>query len=272
MNSVEAGLPAMFIINYKMQDILSFRYPAFFGNKIGFTEHEPEVLRKEGKMIDVYYIEDDENIAQTVKAYLEQHNCSVSVFTTIAEAKKAITNNLPAIALVDWNMPDGDGDRFCRWIRSRWQELPVVFLTVRSGSSDIVSGFQNGADDYVVKPFELEVLYSRICALLRRSGNVSGQYLTCDGITIDQNGMRVFCGEEEISLSQPEYQVLLLFMKNKGKTIPREKLLEQVWDSNGNFVNNNTLTVTIKRLREKLHQPSCLKTVRSFGYRMEDTL
>lgn len=79
-------------------------------------------------------------------------------------------------------------------------------------------------------------------------------------------------GEEEISLSQPEYQVLLLLMRNKGKTITRERLLEQVWDCNGSFVNNNTLTVTIKRLREKLHQPLCLKTVRSFGYRMEDTL
>ena len=84
--------------------------------------------------------------------------------------------------------------------------------------------------------------------------------------------MMVFLGEEEISLSQPEYHVLLLLMRNKGKTITRERLLEQVWDCNGSFVNNNTLTVTIKRLREKLHQPLCLKTVRSFGYRMEDTL
>lgn len=223
-------------------------------------------------MIDVYYIEDDENIAQTVKEYLGRNNCRVSVFGTIADAKSAIIKKLPAIALVDWNMPDGDGDRFCQWIRSRWVELPLIFLTVRDDSQDIVTGFKNGADDYVVKPFELEVLYSRICALLRRTGNISGQYLTCDGISLDQGGMRVFCGEEEISLSQPEYQVLLIFMQNKGKTIPREKLLEQVWDSNGNFVNNNTLTVTIKRLREKLHHPSCLKTIRSFGYRMEDTL
>ena len=160
----------------------------------------------------------------------------------------------------------------CSWIRSRWRELPVIFLTVRGDSNDIVSGFRKGADDYVVKPFELEILYSRICALLRRAGNVSGQYLTCDRISLDQSGMMVFLGEEEISLSQPEYQVLLLLMRNKGKTITRERLLEQVWDCNGSFVNNNTLTVTIKRLREKLHQPLCLKTVRSFGYRMEDTL
>ena len=160
----------------------------------------------------------------------------------------------------------------CRWIRLRWRELPVIFLTVRGESHDMVSGFRNGADDYVVKPFELEVLYSRICALLRRAGYVSGQYLTCDGITLDTSGMRVFCGNEEVTLSQPEYQVLLVLLQNKGRTVPREMLLEQVWDSNGNYVNNNTLTVTIKRLRGKLHQPSCLKTIRSFGYRMEDSV
>ncbi len=223
-------------------------------------------------VVEVYYIEDDENIAQAVKEYLYGKNCIVSVFATITDAKKAITNHLPAIVLVDWNMPDGRGDMLCSWIRSRWRELPVIFLTVRGDSNDIVSGFRKGADDYVVKPFELEILYSRICALLRRAGNVSGQYLTCDRISLDQSGMMVFWGEEEISLSQPEYQVLLLLMRNKGKTITRERLLEQVWDCNGSFVNNNTLTVTIKRLREKLHQPLCLKTVRSFGYRMEDTL
>ena len=216
-------------------------------------------------VVEVYYIEDDENIAQAVKEYLYEKNCIVSVFATITDAKKAITNHLPAIVLVDWNMPDGRGDMLCSWIRSRWRELPVIFLTVRDDSNDIVSGFRKGADDYVVKPFELEILYSRICALLRRAGNVSGQYLTCDRISLDQSGMMVFWGEEEISLSQPEYQVLLLLMRNKGKTITRERLLEQVWDCNGSFVNNNTLTVTIKRLREKLHQPLCLKTVRSFG-------
>ncbi|MFR6332828.1 MAG: response regulator transcription factor [Eisenbergiella sp.] len=165
---------------------------------------------------------------------------------------------MPAIVLVDWNMPDG-GRYAVQLDTIRWRELPVIFLTVRGDSNDIVSGFRKGADDYVVKPFELEILYSRICALLRRAGNVSGQYLTCDRISLDQSGMMVFLGEEEISLSQPEYQVLLLLMRNKGKTITRERLLEQVWDCNGSFVNNNTLTVTIKRLREKLHQPLCLE-------------
>lgn len=177
-------------------------------------------------MIEVYYVEDDEFIGNTVKEYLEEQSFHVLIYTTVEAARQALMKHVPS----------------------------------------------NGADDYVVKPFDLDVLYSRICALLRRAGNVSAQYLSCDDISIDRNGMRVFCRGEEIALSQQEYQVLLLLMQNRGRTVPRDKLLEQVWDINGSYVNDNTLTVTIKRLREKLNQPSCLKTVRSFGYRMEDTI
>lgn len=221
-------------------------------------------------MIEIYYIEDDEDISQAVKEYFEQRGYRVSIYATISDGKQALKNHIPSIVLVDWNMPDGHGDMLCQWIRSNWKDLPVIFLTVRSDSHDIVSGFQNGADDYVVKPFELEVLYSRILALLRRMGDVSKQYFYCGQISIDQNRMMVFNNLEEVSLSPSEYQLLLYLMQNKGRTITREKILEQIWDINGSYVNDNTLTVTMKRLREKLHQPSCLKTVRSIGYRMED--
>lgn len=223
-------------------------------------------------MVDLYYIEDDSNIASIVKEYLERRNFRVTIFTTLAESKQALKNHVPTLVLLDWNMPDGHGDDLCQWIRSHWKELPIIFLTVRGDSVDIVSGFRNGADDYVVKPFALEVLYSRILALLRRTGNVAEQYLSCDGIMIDQNRHTVSCNSEEIALSAAEYQLLLYLMQNKGKTVTREKILEQIWDANGNYVNNNTLTVTMKRLRDKLYQPECLKTVRSVGYRMEDTI
>lgn len=223
-------------------------------------------------MHEIYYMEDDQNIACLVKEYLEQQNCNVSVFSTISEAKLAILNRLPDVALVDWNMPDGQGDAFCMWLRSRWPELPVIFLTVRGDSRDIVLGFQNGADDYVVKPFELEVLYSRICAVLRRAGKTPEQYLSCGPVSIDLNKTMVFQNNKEVALSPSEYQLLLLLMRNKGKTLTRETILKQVWDSNGSYVNDNTLTVTMKRLREKLNQSSCIKTIRSFGYRMEDTV
>ena len=229
---------------------------------------------KEGKwvVVDLYYIEDDSNIAVMVKEYLEKRNFKVTICVTIAQAKQLLKEHLPTLVLLDWNMPDGHGDSLCQWIRRKWRELPIIFLTVRGDCTDIVSGFKNGADDYVVKPFELEILHSRILALLRRTGNVAEQYLSCDGILIDQNRHAVFCHSEEILLSTAEYQLLLYLMKNKGKTVAREKILEQIWDVNGSYVNNNTLTVTMKRLRDKLYQPKCLKTVRSVGYRMEDTI
>ena len=222
-------------------------------------------------MVDLYYIEDDLNIALAVKKYLESKNFHVTICATLAAAKQKIRDKVPTCILLDWNMPDGRGDSLCQWIRGNWKELPVIFLTVRSDSSDIVSGFKNGADDYVVKPFEFEVLYSRILAVLRRTGNVAEQYLSCDGIMIDKDRHSVFCHSEEISLSAAEYQLLLYLMQNKGRTVTRAGILEQVWDVNGSYVNDNTLTVTMKRLRDKLSKPTCLKTIRSVGYRMEDT-
>ena len=222
-------------------------------------------------MIEVYYAEDDEIIGKSVKEYLEQQNCKVTVFGSIADIRKALLNHLPTVILLDWNMPDGQGNELCSWIRERWSELPIIYLTVRGDSHDIVTGFQNGADDYVVKPFDLAVLYSRILALLRRSKSAKDTKLFCDDLMLDKERTAVFCGQKEIIVSQPEYQILLILMENKGKTVTRRQLLEQVWDSTGNYVNDNTLTVTMKRLREKLGGPTCLKTVRSFGYRMGDT-
>ncbi len=222
-------------------------------------------------MIDVYYAEDDEAIGKSVKEYLERQNCKVTVFGAISDIRNALLNHLPTVVLLDWNMPDGQGNELCRWIRERWSDLPIIYLTVRGDSDDIVTGFQNGADDYVVKPFDLAVLHSRILALLRRSRIAEDTKLFCDDLMLDKEKTTVFCGQQEIIVSQPEYQILFILMENKGKTVTRRQLLEQVWDSNGNYVNDNTLTVTMKRLREKLDNPSCLKTIRSFGYRMEDT-
>lgn len=223
-------------------------------------------------MIELFYVEDDPQIADTVKGYLEQKGMQVRICSTLEQARKTLETQIPSLVLLDWNMPDGAGDALCRWIRNNWKELPVIFLTVRGDTQDIVDGFQAGADDYVVKPFELEVLYSRIQALLRRSGNKEETYLSCNGIVIDRKRQVVTCHSEEIALSPSEYQLLLYLMQHKGRTVTREQILEQVWDLNGNYVNNNTLTVTVKRLRDKLHHPACLKTVRSVGYRMEDLI
>ena len=187
-------------------------------------------------MVELFYAEDDAHIADVVKKYLEQKNFKVMIYNTISEARQALESHVPTVILLDWNMPDGRGDSLCQWIRGRWKELPIIFLTVRDDSHDIVSGFQNGADDYVVKPFELSVLYSRIQAVLRRTGNVAEQYLSCDGIMMDLNRRTISCGSEEIDLSVSEYGLLLYLLQNKGKTVTREKILEQVWDVNGNYV------------------------------------
>lgn len=222
--------------------------------------------------MDVYYVEDDIQIAQSVKAYLEQQNCRVTVFGTLADVRRALGRQLPSILLLDWNLPDGQGNEFCRWIRETGIDVPIIFLTVRGEVADMIDGFQSGTDDYVVKPFALTVLYSRMLALLRRAGKTGESRLFCDNLILDKEKMAVYHDGKEITVSQPEYQLLLLLMENKGKTMTRNQLLEQIWDSNGNYVNDNTLTVTMKRLREKLHNPPCLKTIRSFGYRMEDVI
>ena len=221
---------------------------------------------------EIFYIEDDAIIAQAVKEYFEQLNYKVTVFSMIEEAKKTMLKFTPVIVLIDWNMPDGQGDELCRWIRSKWEDLPIIFLTARSDNHYVVSGFQNGADDYVVKPFSLEILHSRILAILRRSTKKEEHRLFCDEIILDKEKLSVFYKQKEVVLSSLEYQLLLTLIENKGKTITRKQLLEQIWDNTGNYVNDNTLTVTMKRLREKLHNPTCLKTIRSFGYRMEDTV
>ena len=221
---------------------------------------------------EIFYVEDDVDIAQAVKEYFEQLNYKVTVFTRIEEAKKALLNYSPTIILIDWNMPDGQGDNLCGWIRTRWEDLPIIFLTVRSDTQNIISGFQRGADDYVCKPFSLEILHSRMLAVLRRSNKREEHKLYCDDIILDKDRLAVFYHQEEVILSSPEYQLLLTLMENKGKTVTRKQLLEQIWDSTGNYVNDNTLTVTMKRLREKLHNPICIKTIRSFGYRMEDAI
>ena len=228
------------------------------------------------RAVTLYYAEDDKAIAEAVREYLAGRGCRVTVFAEAEALKRALQIRRPDVVILDWNLPKGSvkeqGDEICRWIRARWKELPVLFLTVREEPADMLAGFRSGADDYVTKPFDLEVLCARIRALLRRAGQHKEHSFCCDAKTLAAEKMQVFSGEKEIALSRAEYQILLLLMENKGRTVTRGQLLEQIWDSEGNYVNDNTLTVTMKRLREKLGHPSCLKTVRSFGYRMEDSL
>ena len=222
-----------------------------------------------GYKTKIYYVEDDENIANEIVSYLNQKGYDAYSVNSMAEAKDIVKRRMPELMLIDWNLPDGTGENLCKLIRKEYPELPVIFITVKDAVNDIINAFKTGADDYITKPFDLEILYSRINALLRRSGGV-GSILTCNAIRIDKSTYKVFVDNKEISLSHIEYKLLLLLMENKNHTVMRDKLLELIWDVNGNYVNNYTLTVAMKRLREKLHNPECIKTIRSFGYRMEE--
>lgn len=224
-------------------------------------------------MIEIYYVEDDSDIAEGVKVYLESRDFKVIILKTVFEARQALIQKIPSVILIDWNLPDGSGDTLCDWIRKRFGTgLPIIFLTVKGETKDVVKGFQNGADDYIVKPFELEILFSRILAVLRRAGVSGTKELFCDKIRLDKERFRVYCEDKEVVLSPTEYNLLLYLMEHKGKTVSRKKLLEEIWDTSGNYVNDNTLTVAMKRIREKLGNPACIKTIRSFGYCMEDRL
>ena len=129
-----------------------------------------------------------------------------------------------------------------------------------------------GADDYIVKPFQLSILLSRIKAVLRRTKVIDQSVLSCGDITLYKDKTAVFCNGKEIGLTAGEYRLLTVLLENKNQTLTRSQLLNKLWDTEENFVNDNTLTVTMKRLREKLNNPTCIKTIRGIGYRMEDSL
>ncbi|MCC0637907.1 MULTISPECIES: response regulator transcription factor [unclassified Clostridioides] len=220
-------------------------------------------------MAKILLLEDDDTIAFGIKASLEKKNHVVCCYSTITEAKKKFDKDINLI-LLDLNLPDGIGYEFCKYVKNI-RDIPVIFLTVRDDEKDIVQGLDMGADDYVVKPFLLSVLQSRINAVLRRTHSNTTSTLTCENIRLNKDEVKVYLDNIEISLTAGEYKLLLSLMENKNKALTRAKLLEMLWDIDGNFVNDNTLTVTIKRLREKLKNPSCIKTLRGIGYRMEDS-
>ena len=229
-------------------------------------------------MIDIYYVEDDENIARIVKEYLEQRSCRVSVFHTIAAAQKAFEGHVPAAALVDWNMPDGRGDSLCRWIRSRWKELPLLFLTVRGDSRDIVSGFENGADDYVVKPFHMGELLARIRVAIRKSeqnggGNELGESFECDYLRIDFVKRMVFIDDKEIHVTPIEYKLLTLLVSNRGKVLTHNYIQNKIWGY-GEGGDPNSLRVFMATLRRKIEKdttnPRFIITEVGVGYRFSE--
>lgn len=220
--------------------------------------------------MNILLLEDDTAIAAALETFLTEKGCRVTCCASLSQARSLLETALPDVAVLDWNLPDGEGTDLCQELRQRWPRLPLLLLTVRSDTPDILAGFDRGADDYVTKPFDREVLYARLLALWRRNRSDAGETLCCGDIRLDPSRQDVTRQGEPVALAPLEYQLLYLLLQNKGRTMTRQQLLNALWDRNGHFVNDNTLTVTMKRLREKLGRPACLKTVRSFGYRLEE--
>ncbi|POP31072.1 DNA-binding response regulator [Lactonifactor longoviformis] len=219
-------------------------------------------------MTKLLLIEDDDAISFGISSALKKKGYQVTACSSMEQAKGLLPGGYQLI-LLDLNLPDGSGYELCRWVKQR-MDTPVIFLTVRDEVRDITKGLDMGADDYITKPFNISVLESRIGAVLRRVLSHREAILSCGTLSLDRERMQAVLEGEEIGLTALEYRLLLVLMENKGRTLPRRLILEKLWDAEGNFVNDNTLTVTVKRLREKLGNTEYIVTVRGIGYRLEE--
>ncbi len=219
-------------------------------------------------MAKILLVEDDADITFAVVMGLERVGHQVCTVGTEAGAKEQYKKEKPELILLDYNLPDGSGDSVCRWIKEQGS-APIIFLTVRDEEADVVHGLELGADDYITKPFSLAILISRVTAVLRRTTPEQGTCLHCGAITLDRAATRVTCGGVPAALTAQEYRLLLVLMEHKNQTLTRTQLLEMLWDADGKFVSDNTLTATMRRLREKLGYPDCIQTLRGIGYRIE---
>lgn len=226
------------------------------------------MCRMRGNM-RILLVEDNESIILGLEYLLSQEGYRVETARNLGEAEAALTKEPMDLILLDITLPDGNGFDFCRRVKEI-NDISVIFLTAREEEADVVKGLDLGADDYVVKPFRNRELVSRIKSVLRRNGKGS-KTLQCGDITLDMESGKVTRAGQEISLTRLEYRILSTMMAYPGKLFTREEILAGIWDISNNFVNDNTLTVTIKRIREKLRdeEGQMIKTVRGLGYRME---
>ena len=217
-------------------------------------------------------LEDDENLNRGIALKLQKEGYQVFSAFQISEAEKLFDENRIDLVISDITLPDGNGLEFCRKIRNK-SKVFVLFLTAMDSEIDMVNGYDAGADDYITKPFKLNELLSRIKAILRRSLQFSkaDTILEANGIRVDMAERLVWKNDEPLDLPLVEYKLLCLFMQNPNHLMPREMILDRMWDGNGNFVDDNTLSVYIRRLRNKIedtpNQPKYLLTERGIGYK-----
>lgn len=219
-------------------------------------------------MSKLLLVEDDETIVENLCVFLQQEGFLVESVFGQKQAIELLEEKYYDLVLLDISLADGNGFAICSYIKQN-TDISVIFLTASGDEYSVVTGLDMGADDYISKPFRPRELVSRIGVVLRRSGKASA-VLESGGITIDTGKAVVKRDGNEIFLSALEYRILLILFQNKGMILSREKLLEAIWDVAGDFVNDNTLTVYIKRLREKIEKepakPEIIKTIRGMGY------
>ncbi len=218
-------------------------------------------------------IEDDETIRMGLKYYLENELFEVIETAYLNEGLKLLKETNIDLILLDINLPDGNGfDRFNEF--KNIKDIPIIFLTAKDEELSIIRGLDMGADDYITKPFRARELVSRINNILRRTTKNGTNIININNITIDTIQAKVIKNGSDLFLSSLEYKILLIMATNKNKVFSREEILADIWDINESYVNDNTLTVYIKRIREKIEDdpknPQIIKTVRGLGYKIDE--
>lgn len=223
-------------------------------------------------MTKILLVEDDSQIAAYLGELLRAEGFDTQIASSKKEAGECLLAQAFDLVLLDVSLPDGNGFSICAEIKREY-EIPVIFLTASGDEYSVVAGLDMGADDYIAKPFRPRELISRIRSVLRRCKKEQ-RILSCGDLRVNVSSATVTKGEKELFLSALEYRLLLLLLQNKGQILTRNQLLEEIWDASGEYVNDNTLSVYMKRLREKIEEnpqsPRLLHTIRGIGYRMED--
>lgn len=223
--------------------------------------------------MDIFLLEDDEAIGIGLTYSLENEGYNVTLAKSVKEAEKIIDEKEFSLYILDLTLPDGSCYDVCKRIKAKG-DLPVIFLTAYDDEVNVIMGFELGADDYISKPFRVKELMLRIKSVMRRYSNeTSDGIIKINNLKINTNEAKVYKNNEEIILTAMEYRLLLILLSNRGKVLSRTALLENIWDVAGDFVEDNTLTVYIKRLRDKIEEdpakPEFIKTVRGLGYVIE---
>ncbi len=228
--------------------------------------------RRENIMTRILIVDDDKSIVKNLTEFLSAEGFSIISADGQANALKLIETERFDLALLDVSLTDGNGFAVCSAIKKRFN-TPVIFLTASGDEYSTVTGFELGANDYIAKPFRPRELVLRIKNVLRLTGSV-GTVVKLEDVSVDTVKGTATKNGRDLYLSALEYRLLLMFINNRGAVLTRNQLLESLWDIAGDFVNDNTLTVYIKRLREKIENdpqnPTIIKTIRGIGYKVDN--